>query len=143
MGMSMMEALLNGVGMSAFKGKTLVAVQKFTEFIRLLSGEQENLTVSQIYDELLVRTGYVNMLESEGTVEAEGRLENLMEFKTEIADYEKETSESGGASELGDFMEKLALMAEVDNHDESQDAIVLMTAALNRNNLCFALVIAT
>lgn len=127
MGMSMMEALLSGVGMSAFKGKTLAAIQDFTEVIRLLSGEQENLTVSQIYDELLVRTGYVKMLESEATVESEGRLENLMEFKTEIADYEKETRESGGTSELGDFMEKLALMAEVDNHDESQDAIVLMT----------------
>lgn len=102
-------------------------MRDFTDVIRLISDQQDNLTVSQIYDELLVRTGYVKMLENEATVEAEGRLENLMEFKTEIADYEREISQSGGTSELGDFMEKLALMAEVDNHDETQDAVVLMT----------------
>ncbi len=127
MGKSMMEVLLDGTGLSVFRGKTLASAEEFTDLVRLLSKEQENLTVSQIYDELLVRTGYVKMLEDEGTVESEGRLENLMEFKSEIADYEKEARENGETSELGDFMEKLALMAEVDNHDETQNAIVLMT----------------
>lgn len=126
-GMSMMEALINGVGMAAFKGKTLTQAEEFTSIIRLLAQEQDNLTVSQIYDELLVRTGYVKMLEDEATVEAEGRLENLMEFKTEIADYEKERHENNEPSDLADFMDKLTLMAEVDNHDETQNAIVLMT----------------
>ncbi len=126
-GKSMMEILLDGTGMSAFRGKAMESAVEFTNLIRLLGKEQENLTVSQIYDELLVRTGYVKMLDDEATVESEGRLENLMEFKTEIADYEKDVRENGGTSELGDFMEKLALTAEVDNHDESQNAVVLMT----------------
>lgn len=62
-------------------------------------------------------------LEDANTVEAEGRIENLMEFKSVIYDYEDEAENPT----IEEFMEKITLMAEVDNHDESQDAVVLMT----------------
>ena len=44
--------------------------------------------MSDIYDNLLVKTGYMKVLEDANTVEAEGRIENLMEFKSVIFDYE-------------------------------------------------------
>ena len=62
-------------------------------------------------------------LEDQNTMEAEGRIENLLEFKSVIYDYEEETENPT----IEEFMEKITLMAEVDNHDESVDAVVLMT----------------
>lgn len=85
--------------------------------------EKDNLKVSDIYDGLLVRTGYLKSLEEQNTVEAESRIENLMEFKSVIYDYEKEDPQLN----LGSFMERIALMAEIDNHDPGEDAVVLMT----------------
>ncbi|MBR5489404.1 MAG: ATP-binding domain-containing protein, partial [Firmicutes bacterium] len=57
------------------------------------------------------------------TLEAEGRIENLMEFKSVIYDYEKDDMQLS----LAEFMERIALLAEVDNHDENENAVVLMT----------------
>ena len=63
------------------------------------------------------------MLEDNNTLEAEGRIENLMEFKSVIYDYEKDDMQLS----LAEFMERIALLAEVDNHDENENAVVLMT----------------
>ncbi|NLY71789.1 MAG: DNA helicase PcrA [Clostridiales bacterium] len=102
-------------------------VWDMVELITQLSSEKDNLRVSDIYDSLLVRTGYLKALEEQKTIEAEGRIENLLEFKSIIYDYEKEKQDNNEMGSLEEFMESIALMAEVDNHDESEDAVVLMT----------------
>lgn len=102
------------------------AVESIKEMIAVLgqySQEKENLKVSDIYDGLLVRTGYLKNLELQNTVEAEGRIENLLEFKSVIYDYEKDNPQLS----LSEFMEKIALMSEIDNHDAGENAVVLMT----------------
>lgn len=48
------------------------------------SEEKDNLRVSDIYDGLLTGTGYMKALEDANSIEAEGRLENLLEFKSVI-----------------------------------------------------------
>jgi DNA helicase-2/ATP-dependent DNA helicase PcrA len=59
----------------------------------------------------------------QNTVEAEGRIENLLEFKSVIYDYEKEDPQLS----LSEFMERIALLSEIDNHDAGENAVVLMT----------------
>ena len=85
--------------------------------------EKDNLKVSDIYDGLLVKTGYLKNLEMQNTVESEGRIENLLEFKSVIYDYENEDPQLS----LSEFMEKIALLAEIDNHNADENAVVLMT----------------
>ena len=85
--------------------------------------ESGQLKVSDIYDNLLIRTGYMKALEDANTVEAEGRIENLLEFKSVIYDEEKDNPNVT----LSEFMEKIALIAEVDNHNPDEDAVVMMT----------------
>ena len=81
------------------------------------------MRISDLYDELLVKTGYLKDLEEQNTLEAESRIENLMEFKSVIYDYEKNDPNIT----LPEFMERIALLAEVDNHDADENAVVLMT----------------
>jgi DNA helicase-2/ATP-dependent DNA helicase PcrA len=79
--------------------------------------------VSEIYDGLLIDTGYISALESRNTVEDESRIENLLDFKSVVMEYEAEDPDIT----LAEFMEKIALISDIDNHDRSEDAVTLMT----------------
>ncbi len=122
-GASMLQCLMDDDVISSLPGKAAAAVAEMAGCIRKYAEEKENLRVSDIYDGLLRDTGYFAALEQQNTIEAEGRMENLLEFKSVILDYEKEDLNLS----LAEFMEKIALLAEVDNHDENEDAVVLMT----------------
>lgn len=149
-GESMLEALGSEEVLATLPNKAYSDVKNLVSLLDLCRREESNLRVSDIYDQLLVKTGYLASLEKENTIEAEGRIENLMEFKSVIFDYEQEAgierlidADSGVDGELLDFadelngnqegptlagfMEKISLMADIDNHDETQDAVVMMT----------------
>lgn len=149
-GMTIFEAICDPQLTAAFGPKVRTAIGDFTSMIKELRAEEENLTLSDIYDSVLNRSGYLKSLEDAGTVEAEGRIENIMEFKTVIAEFEKgladgsvdalreemeserleltgEAAETGLQTELSVFLEQIALMSDIDNHDEDEDAVVLMT----------------
>ncbi len=126
-GESMLQALSDEEVLSTLPNKAYVGVKAMVDCINRCRMEKENLRVSDIYDQLLVHTGYMKALEDANTLEAEGRIENLMEFKSVIYDYEEQAKDNDEESTLEGFMEKITLMAEVDNHDENQDAVVLMT----------------
>lgn len=120
---SILEALEREDILSSLSAKARPVVREMVTVLKLCREEEENLRVSDIYDELLMKTGYMKSLEETNTPEAESRIENLMEFKTVIGDYEKEVENPN----LAEFMEKITLMAEVDNHDDNVEAVVLMT----------------
>lgn len=122
---SMFEALSDPDGevLETLPGKAFDKVKEMVECITLCRQERENLDVSDIFDELLVKTGYLKSLENDKTLESESRIENLMEFKSVIADYEKSTENSS----IDEFMAQLALAAEVDNYDDGQASCTMMT----------------
>ncbi len=120
---SLLKVLQDDEIVNSLPGKAVASVKNMVEVICKVSAEKENLRVSDIYDTLMVQTGYLKALEDLNTVEAEGRIENLLEFKSVIYDYEKENPQLS----LGEFMEKVALISEVDNHDADENAVVLMT----------------
>ena len=148
--MSIYEALCDPQLLATFGPKVRGAVIDFTEMISGIRAEQENLTLTDIYDNVLNRSGYLKALEDAGTVEAESRIENIMEFKTVIAEFEKGLADGSAQAireemkaerlelmgveinadkqtELSAFLEQITLMADIDNHDEDEDAVVLMT----------------
>jgi len=122
-GESLFQALADDEVSGSLPGKSVEGVRQMVGTILDYSGEQENLRVSDIYDGLLVKTGYLKALENQDTVEADGRIENLLEFKSVIYDYEQEEL----SLSLADFMERIALLSDVDNRDETENAVVLMT----------------
>ncbi len=102
--------------------KVSSAIKKFVEIIGKYNKEKENLRVSDIYDGLLVNSGYLKALEEQNTIESEGRVENLLEFKSVIYDFEEEAD-----LPLHVFLEKIALLSDIDNSDVNEDAVALMT----------------
>ncbi len=122
-GESLMDTLMDRDVISSFSSRICANIEEFTDMISAYSREKENMRVSDLYDGILVRSGYLRSLEEQKTVEAESRIENLMEFKSVIYDYEEEDHDIS----LSEFMERIALLSEVDNHDENENAVVLMT----------------
>lgn len=120
---SLLRTLDNPDTLAVLPGKAARGVGEMARLLLALSEELENLRIIDIYDRLLVGTGYLPSLEQENTVEAEGRIENIMEFKSVIRQYESEEEEPS----LSAFLEKISLMAEVDNLNSQEDAVILMT----------------
>lgn len=120
---SIFEVLEKGDGLEALSGKAEVNARQFVNMIRKFSEERNVRKISEIYDDLLRESGYMQSLEAQNTIEAAGRIENLMEFKSVIYDFEDQDPD--GTYE--EFLEKIALLTDVDNRDDSEDAVSLMT----------------
>lgn len=81
------------------------------------------MSLSELYDVILEHTGYRDELVAEHTEESEARLENLEELKNKIVQYEQEAEHPS----LSELLEEIALVADVDSLEESEDKVLLMT----------------
>lgn len=124
---SMMQALKDPDVLGGLSGKAEANVRAFTDLYDSLALEKDRMSVAEIYDVLLERTGYIKALEDQANVEAEARIENLLEFKTVILEKENEAVGSPEALTLEKFLEDLALIADIDNKDDTKDAVSMMT----------------
>lgn len=115
----------DGEGLALLSGKAREAVAAFVRMISWLSETvfRGETGILELYDTLLDQSGYRQALEEHGTVEDDVRIENLMEFRSAIAENLAEEPEMT----LSDFLEKIALLSDIDNHDRSADAIAVMT----------------
>ncbi|MCF0150893.1 MAG: UvrD-helicase domain-containing protein [Firmicutes bacterium] len=132
-GSSILQALSQPVLQAELTAKTRSAVAALALLLQELHDNADLLSIEEIYDTLLVKSGYLPALQEQATVEADGRIENLMEFKTVIQEKEQAYKEEARDPEAPDhltldaFLEGLALIADIDNKDDEQDAVVLMT----------------
>ena len=96
------------------------------EFVRIITelafaAEQESL--EDLLDQLLQETGYRLMLQADGP-EGEVRLENIEELKSNMKNYEEENQDDAS---LSGFLEEVALYTDLDNLNQSEDSVVMMT----------------
>lgn len=126
-GESILETVSDPEIIAGLPAKAQGPVKAMTETIELCRREMDNLRISDIYDNLIVRTGYMKALEDENTVEAEGRIENLLDFKSFIYDFEKEKQEAGEPATLEEFLEKVATDGDADKYESESGKVTLMT----------------
>ena len=110
-------ASIPGVGRSAGKMKA------FTDMIEVYRLRQTDLSLKDLYDEILETSGYLDSLKEEDSDEAQARIENLDELRNKIAEYE----DSAAQPSLSELLEQIALVADIDNLSEDDDRVVLMT----------------
>ena len=100
--------------------------RKFQEFYDLMQHLKEDsmtLSVSQLMDAVIKKTGYMQVLLDEGTDEALMRLENIDEFINKAVEYETQNPEGN----LEGFLEEIALVSDIDNLKEGEESVLLMT----------------
>lgn len=104
--------------------KTAMKFLQFSAMIEDLAKLLEDgVSLPDFYDEVLTRTGYVDMLTAKDTEENKTRLENVRELKSSIHSY----MENSEHPTLAGFLEEIALYTDIEQYNESDDAVVMMT----------------
>ena len=95
----------------------------FVNVIEELKSKKDELSVSELIKLTLKKTGYTKALEAENTIEAENRIANLDELLTVAIEFEEEFAENS----LSEFLEGITLSNDLDNMEEQEDSVTLMT----------------
>lgn len=95
----------------------------FRDIIFELMEKKDKCLVSEFMKEIIKISGYEDMLNEESSREAQNRMENLMEYIGVAMEFEKENADNT----LGDFLDSIALVADVDNLEEETESVTLMT----------------
>ena len=106
-------------------GRGVSKLESFVALIEHFKQSAKTMLVSELMQEILDYTGYVEELKEEGGEEAEARIENIDELLSKIAAYEESCEDE--MPTLSGFLEEVALVADIDSLDESSDYVVLMT----------------
>ncbi len=109
--------------MLGLSGRFVTAVEGFASLIRQLVAQQGYLTVTELTEEVLDRSGYREMLKLDRTIEGQARVENLEELLSVTKEYEQRNPAGG----LIDFLTDVALVADADQEGGSGDGLTLMT----------------
>lgn len=115
------KAVSNGTSLyeAIDSGKEL----QFKNLIEDIKRESENLSLTELVDLILDKSGMRHELETTKTIEAEVRLENLEEFKSITKNFE----ENNGIIALDEFLDEISLVADVSEHNDNDDVVTLMT----------------
>ncbi|MGN6869870.1 MAG: ATP-dependent helicase [Solirubrobacteraceae bacterium] len=108
------------------------AVKAFRRFMATMHVLRErveaNPPIAELLKEVLQETGYLEALEAERTIEAQGRIENLDELLNVAAEYDTRTAaEPEREASLADFLEQTALRSDADDRSDDQGLVTLMT----------------
>jgi len=100
---------------------------KFKAFTAMIEGLaqllDDGMSLPDFYEELMIRTGYVEMLEKKETEENKTRLENVRELKSSFNTY----VENAEVPTLAGFLEEIALYTDIEEYNDNDDAAVMMT----------------
>ncbi|MDE7310443.1 MAG: UvrD-helicase domain-containing protein [Eubacterium sp.] len=114
---------LRGAAQIPSIGRAAAKIEPFVTFIQTMRSKAGIIPVSELLQEIIDMTGYVQELEAEGTDEARSRIENIEELQGKVLTYEQNETEPT----LSGFLEEVALVADIDSLDEDQNRVLLMT----------------
>ena len=121
---SLLEALANADKIEGLGRKTK-AVSDFYSLIEKFIEKSKSLSIADLIDYILEETGYIEELRKEDTEEAYGRISNLEEFVSKAVEYEENIENE--EESLTSFLEEISLVADIDNMEEGDNVVTLMT----------------
>ncbi|RBR32610.1 ATP-dependent DNA helicase PcrA [Enterococcus cecorum] len=131
-GMSMLEAC-ERVALSNVSGKAAKELAKFGEMMDGFAKMQTYLSITELTEEILAKTGYLEALKNENTIEANARIDNLNEFLTVTQAFDQQFAQSPEYENVEEdeklslFLNDLALVSDIDSLEEETSQVTLMT----------------
>lgn len=113
--------LISGVARAASK------LDSFVALIEYFKRRSEEVSITDLMNEIIEKTGYIENLEAEDKEDAQARIENIEELVSKIAAYEEQCAAEQVKPSLSQFLEEVALVADIDSLEENPDYVVLMT----------------
>ncbi len=129
-GLTIWEVIERAEQVPGLSAAAIKAVSRFFETVDLLRARAEaGSSVADVVRAVLSETGYLEALEAERTVEAEGRVENLEAFvdAAEEFDLNREREGESEVPPLEEFLQQISLLSDQDSIEEEQELVTLMT----------------
>lgn len=117
------SVLLDADQVLDLSARTLSSIRKFVSLLNSFIRKKDEIPVSNLIKEVLEETGYLKGLKNSKNADDISRVENLQELVSAAMDFERESEDKS----LGTFLEKVALVTDIDNYDENSDSVALMT----------------
>ena len=137
---SLYKTLLEIKDVSELSEKIIISVQNFIELTEYLRKAARSLSLSDLLDQILKKSGYWDEIEEEGTLDSEERLGNIQELYSIANEFEanhrlnpvmyENNEEIQSTTPLGDFLSQISLYTDLDNLKQTGNKITLMTLHL-------------
>ena len=128
--MSLLDASAN-IMLSPIKGKAAQGVYDFANMILNLRDQLDGLSITEAVEAVLDKSGYLDALSMQQTLESQARIENIEEFMSVTKNFDETntdgTEDETGIDRLGRFLNDLALIADTDDGDMEAAEVTLMT----------------
>ncbi|NFS08563.1 DNA helicase PcrA [Clostridium botulinum] len=119
----MYSVLLDADQILTLSQRSITSIKKFVSIMNSFIRKKDEISVSALIKEILEETGYLKELKNSKNPDDVSRVENLKELVSAAADFERESEDKS----LGAFLEKVALVTDIDNYDENSDSVAMMT----------------
>lgn len=126
---SLLDASAN-IMLSGIKGKAAQAIWDFANLILDLREKLDQLTITELVEEVLDKTGYMTTLTNQGNLESQARIENIQEFLSVTKNFDENgesVEDESGVDTLSRFLNDLALIADTDDGAQETSEVTLMT----------------
>lgn len=120
---SFYEALCQADEVTGLTSKTAEKLKPFVNLINVFRSKVDFYGIKELLEDVIETTGYVKELEASDEEDAEARIENIDELISKAATFE----ETHDQPTLGEFLEEVALVADIDNVEEGNNRVLLMT----------------
>ncbi len=121
-GKSMFEIASNAYEYDDISKAAAVRLGEFARLIYSFDSLSENIVI--LLDAVLDNSGYMQALQLENTVESQSRIENIKELQSAVKEFITSNPENPS---LSGYLEQVSLVSDIDNYNESEDAVILMT----------------
>ena len=126
-GQSLFEVVTNAADVPGLASRFAGKLDELSELLFELMGEAADVPVKQLLDDVLLKTGYLEELQSSKDPQDESRVENLKEMLSVTEDFAVKCERNGEEPTLENFLADVALVADIDDAELGEDAVTLMT----------------
>lgn len=120
---SLFETLLTIDELNIVNRPTAEKLSKFATLIAKFMAMKEVIGIDELFENIIDQTGYLKSLKEENTIESQGRIDNIEEFKSVIAEFISKNEETS----LDDFLADVSLLSDLDKTDDVANSVTLMT----------------
>ena len=120
---SLWEILIDETCVMTLTGKSSKAVLSFVHMIKELQEQSTKSLSTDIFNQIMQKSGYINDLKQKETEEADNRLENLQELYNAINQYREENNDPS----LQGYLTNASLSSDLDNLENENNKVSLMT----------------
>jgi DNA helicase-2/ATP-dependent DNA helicase PcrA len=123
LGVPLWEIISDETSVNTLAGRGTKSINKLAKIIQNLQEKITDLSASEILDQIMENSGYIDELKQQGTEEADTRIENIQELYSAVVQFQEENEETN----LQEFLASASLASDLDNLQEGQEKVSLMT----------------